>query len=123
MSPGVEMDKQTMQLTQTSRTGFERLCRLDVLGLKDTSESDQDVVYEDFKENLARNFAGWYETNLPWKPDHPHLPTNETGSRRRLNNLVKKLKRNGNYEQYNDIIQEQFEKGIIEPAPAEVNGK
>ena len=123
MSPGVEMDKQTMLLTQTSQTDFERLCRLDVLGLKDTSESDQDVVYEDFKENLARNPAGWYETNLPWKPDHPHLPTNETGSRRRLNNLVKKLERNGNYEQYNDIIQEQFEKGIIEPAPAEVNGK
>ena len=116
MSPGVEIDKQTMLLTQTSQTDFERLCRLDVLGLKDTSESDQGVVYEDFKENLPRNPAGWYETNLPWKPDHPHLPTNETGSRRRLNNLVKKLERNGDYEQYNEIIQDQLEQSIIEPA-------
>ena len=116
MSPGVEIDKQTMLLTQTSQTDFERLCRLDVLGLKDTSESDQGVVYEDFKENLARNPAGWYETNLPWKPDHPHLPTNEIGSRRRLNNLVKKLERNGDYEQYNEIIQDQLEQSIIEPA-------
>ena len=97
MSPEVEIDKQTRLLTQTSQTDFERLCRLNVLGLKDTSESDQGVVYEDFKENFARNPAGWYETNLSWNPDHPDLSTNETGSRRRLNNLVRKLERNGNY--------------------------
>ena len=34
---------------------------------------------------------------------------------------MKKLKRNGNYEQYNEIIRDQLEQGIIEPAPA--NGK
>ena len=56
-----------MLLTQTSQTDFEGLCRLDVLGLKDTSESD--------------------------------------------------------HEQYNEIIQDQLEQGIVEPAPAEVNGK
>jgi hypothetical protein len=123
MSPGVEFDKNTMLLTQTSQADFENLCRLDVLGLADSSENDQDVVYDDFKENLMRNQAGWYETNLPWKTNHPDLPTNETGSRRRLNNLVKRLERNGTYQRYDDIIQDQLEQKIIELAPAEVTGK
>ncbi|XP_028415553.1 uncharacterized protein LOC114538695 [Dendronephthya gigantea] len=123
MSPGIEIDKNTMLMTQTSQADFERLCRMDVLGLEDTSENDQDTVYEDFKENLVRNPEGWYETNLPWKPSHPNLPSNETGSQRRLKSLVKRLERNGNYKQYNDIIQDQLEQGIIEPAPLEVTGK
>ena len=61
--------------------------------------------------------------NLPWKTNHPDLPTNETGSRRRLNNLVKRLERNETYQRYDDIIQGQIEQNIIELAPAEVTGK
>ena len=104
MSPRVELDRTTMTMTQTSQADFENRCRLDVLGLADSSENDQDGVYEDFKENLVRHRAGWYETNLPWKPNHPVLPTNEKGSGRRLNNLVKRLNINGSYQQYDDRI-------------------
>jgi hypothetical protein len=57
MSPGVEFDKITMLLTQTSQTDFENLCRLDVLGLADSSENDQDAVYDDFEENISRQPA------------------------------------------------------------------
>ena len=96
MSPGAEFDKGTMLFAQTSRADFEDICRLDILGLADTPEN-QETVYEDFKERLERNSAGWYETNLPWKPNHEDLPTNEAGSKRRLDNLVKRLKRNGTY--------------------------
>ena len=116
MSPGAEFDKGTMLFTQTSRADFEDLCRLDILGLADTPE-DQDTVYEDFKERLERDPAGWYETNLPWKPNHPDLPTNKAGSKRRLANLVKRLERNGTYEQYDEIIQDQLKQGVIETAP------
>ena len=59
----------------------------------------------------------WYETSLPWKPNHPELPTNEAGSKQRLDNLVKRLKRNGTYEQYDEIIQDQLKQGVIETAP------
>ena len=79
-------------------------------------------MYEDFKENLTRDPAGWYEANLPWKPNHPPLPSNEAGSRRRLNNLVKRLERNDMYEQYDEVIQDQLEKGIVEPAPPDASG-
>ena len=123
MSPGVEFDKSTMLLTQTSQADFEKLCRLDVLGIADSSEHDQTTVYEDFKENLTRDSTGWYEANLPWKPNHPPLPTNESGSRRRLDNLIKRLKRKDIYKQYDEIIQDQLDKGIVEPAPPKVSGK
>ena len=54
MSPGAEFNKGTMLLTQTSQADFETLCRLDVLGLADIPENDQDAVYQDFKEQLVR---------------------------------------------------------------------
>ena len=116
MSPGAELDKGTMLFTQTSRADFRDLSRLDILGLADTPEN-QETVYEDLKERLERNSAGWYETNLSWKPNHPDLPTIEAESKRRLDNLVKRLKRSGTYEQYDEIIQDQLKQGVIETAP------
>ena len=65
MSPGIDFDQGTMLLTQTSQSDYEDLCRLDVLGLADSMENDQSMVYQDFKEQLVRDPAGWYETNLP----------------------------------------------------------
>lgn len=46
---------------------YEELCRLDVLGLKDTPEHDQHAVYAEFQEQLVRHPEGWYETSLLWK--------------------------------------------------------
>ena len=123
MSPGVEWDQNMMLMTTTSQSDFERLCRLDVLGLEDTSEKDPNAVYDDFKDDLTRDKEGWYETSLPWKPHHPDLPTNERGSERRLVNLVKRLERKGIYNEYDQIIQGQLEKGIVEPAPGVAKGK
>ena len=54
--------------------------------------NDQNAVYDDFREQLVRNPAGWYETNLPWKANHPDLSTNEAASRRRLTTLGEKSK-------------------------------
>ena len=51
------------------------------------------------------------------------MPTNETGNRRRLELLIKKLQRSGEYENYDAIIQEQLQQGVVEPAPQVANGK
>ena len=58
MSPGLDFDRGTMLLTKTAHSDFESLGRLDVLGLADTMENDQNAwergcqnaVYDDFKE-------------------------------------------------------------------------
>ena len=84
MSPGQEFDKSVMLLTQTTQSNYEELCKLDVLGLRDSADQDQTVVFKEFKERLTRSPEGWYETILPWKPNHPDLPSNKENSLRRL---------------------------------------
>ncbi len=121
MSPGADFDKTTVLLTQTSQSDYENLCRLDVLGIADSGESDHEIVYQDFKEQLQRSPDGWYEANLPWKPHHASLATNEQGSRRRFEQLVKKLQREGSYNSYDRIIQDQLQQGVIELAPNEAS--
>ena len=54
MSPGAEFDRKTTLLTQTSQSDYEDLCRMDVVGLADTSENDQSMVHAEFKEKLIR---------------------------------------------------------------------
>ena len=114
MSPGKEVDLSTMFFTQTSSADYERLCRLDVLGLADSSVGDQQEVYAEFKEQLRRDSTGWYETGLPWRGNHPPLGNNESGSLRRLSTLVRKLKNQEIIERYDKVIREQIDEGIVE---------
>ena len=123
MSPGAEFDRKTMLLTQTSQSDYEGLCRMDVLGLEDAPEFDQGTVHAEFKEQLRRAEEGWYETGLPWRANHPELPNNKQGSLQRLENLTRRLQRKGQTSAYSEIIQDQFEKKIIENAPTEVIGR
>ena len=69
-----EIDHTNMLLTETSHVDYAELCRLNVLGHKDTSEHDQCRGYTEFREQLVRHPEGWYETSLSWKGDHPPLP-------------------------------------------------
>ena len=123
ISPGREVDTSPLLLTRSTSNDYEQLCSLDVLGLTYSPDDDQQAVYQEFKEQLERSPDGWYETGLPWKSNHPELPTNETGSRRRLQQLIRKLERDGNYAKYDEVIQEQIEQGIVEPAPLVATGK
>lgn len=123
MSPGSEFDHNTMLLTQTSQSDYEDLCRLDILGLADTPEHDQSMVHAQFKEQLQRSPEGWYETGLPWRGNHPDLPTNEQGSIRRLSSLTRKLQRINLTDEHDAIIREQLQNKVVEVAPEEIVGK
>ena len=89
---------------QSTSSDYEQLCALAVLGLSDVHVDDQRMVCEEFKKQLERNPAGWYETKLPWKANQPDLPTNGVGSIRRLERLIRKLHRDGQYEEYDNIL-------------------
>ena len=71
-----------MLLTQTSQIDYQELYRLDVLRLADKllPQHDQGEVYREFREQLTQIEEGWYEVSLPWKGNHPPLPSNEQGS-------------------------------------------
>ena len=83
-------------LTRTFSADYEQLCSLDVLGLEDKADRNQQSVYEELKEQLRQSAEGWYETGLLWKHGHEPLPNNKQGSLRRLGNLGKKLQREPN---------------------------
>ena len=117
VSPGQEFDKSVTLLTQTTQSNYEELCKVDVLGLCDSADQDQTVVFEEFKERLTRSPEGWYETILPWKPNHPDLPSNKENSLRRLQKLNRKLECDCLTKDYDDIIKEQLAEGVIEKAP------
>lgn len=124
ISPGKEpVDLSNMLLCQTSHVDYEQLCRLDVLGLTDTPPNDQGDVYAEFKEQLTRDEEGWYETALPWRGDHPPLPSNKNGSLRRLTSLVRKLERGDLKDKYSEIIEEQRAAGVVESAETLAVGK
>ena len=123
MSPGAETDLSPVYLAVNPATDYEHLCALDILGLADSPTGDQEAVCSEFKGQLTRSSDGRYETALPWKGDHPPLPNNQNGSLLRLNSLLRKLRRTDMLAQYDAVIREQLEEGVVERAPSEAMGK
>ena len=88
---------------------------LESLGIQPQETS----VQEEFTQSIHFK-EGRYEVTLPWKPTHRPLPTNLELCKRRLTSLLKRLKTTPKIlEDYNNIIQEQLHKGIVEPVPEE----
>jgi len=123
MTTGAEAELQNMFLTQTAVEDYEELCRLDVLGIQDVHSGDQGVVHDEFVEQLQRSPEGWYETGLPWKGDHPPLANNKAGSLKRIDSLVRKLKRDCLLDAYDAVIQEQIKDGVVESAEEPAVGR
>lgn len=87
---------------------------LDVLGMLDVGESDDDVVERNFNESITYDGCR-YTVALPWKVNHPVLPSNYGLARRRLTNTLTKLRENdANLETYHELIQNQLKAGFIE---------
>ena len=122
MSSGADQEVSLGCLAVNSVTDYDNLSALDVLGLADTTGQQSNVLGE-FKEQLTRSEEGWYETALPWRPNHPPLLSNKNGSIQRLNSLLRKLKRTDMLAEYDAVIREQVEQGVVEKAPNEVVGK
>ena len=114
----------SIYLTRTSSTDYEQLCSLDVLGLQDRPDGDQQSVYDDLKEQLRCSDNGWYETGLLWTHGNDSLPNNKQRSLRRLESLLKKLQKEPNLlDQYDEVIQDQLAKGIIERVSSDPVGR
>ena len=124
MSAGKEASLSSVYLTRTSSIDYQQLCSLDVLGLQDRPDGDQQSIYDDSKKQLKRSDEGWYETGLLWKHGHYILPNNKSGSLRRMENLVKKLQREPDLlAQCDEVIQDQLVKGIVEKVTSDSVGR
>ena len=107
--------------TQTTSEDYEQLYRLDVLGVEDRKEFDQEEVKKEFVENIEQKEDGRYRVKIPWIEDRVPQQTNEQQSRIRLNRLMKRMTekvRDG----YEEIIEDQLKMGVIEEVPIQPTG-
>jgi len=88
-----------------------RFWDIESVGNKETS------VIDEFENHIYHN-GSRYVTKLPFKPDHDPLCDNYVVSQRRLQSTVKKLKSQGIYDEYDEIIKQYEKDSIIEKVPS-----
>ena len=94
---------------------LEELWKLETIGIKDCPfESDDERALIKFNESIKyenkRYWLGW-----PYRSDNPDLPDNYRLAYGCLKSNLKRLKENPKLlKDYNNIIKEQLEKGILE---------
>ena len=102
---------------------YEKLYSLDVVGVESRGEDDQSDVYSSFKESITRGEDGRYEVSVPWIPGSSLSSTNEQPSTRCLIRIEKKLSQDLKLgSEYEKIVREQLEEGIVEDAPETPTG-
>ena len=101
-----ERDVCDMELAEKIYTFWE----LESIGIK----QEENSVLETFNKTITfRNQR--YEVDLPQKEAHDPLPDNRSLSQRRLQSLLKQLRRKPEQlKEYDRVIKDQLEKGIIE---------
>ena len=110
-------------LAKSGQKDFEKRFTLDVLGLIDNVDKPNKEFHADFKEQLQLKEDGFYETKLPWKPNPPDLPTNKEIAISRLKATTRKLEKINKLQEYDIIMQEQLQEGIIEEVPPKTIGE
>ena len=89
---------------------LQKFWDLEIMGVAEQEPS----VQESFTQSI-RQVEGRYEVQLPWKPTHKPLPTNLHLCKKRLQSLLNKLKPQPELlQEYNKVIQEQLQRGIVE---------
>ena len=89
---------------------IHRLWDFETLGIR-----QEDEVHETLKDSIKFNGTR-YSVKLPWKEGHSALPSNYNISLKRLKGQLGRLKKEPEIlEEYDSVIKEQLEKGIIEP--------
>ena len=92
---------------------------LEALGIQD----EEKTLYDDFVVSVEFQ-EGRYKVPLPWKECHAPLPDNYQLSVNRLQGLLRRLRQEPSVlNEYDHIIRDQLEKGIIEPAPLNENAQ
>ena len=119
---GEESKANQSYFTRTTSEDYEQLYSLDVLGVEEHKEFDQEEVKKEFLERIQRKKDGRYRVRMPWIEGRYPVSDNQIQSRARLNSLFRRMTPmvRGSY---NKIIEEQLAMGIIEKVPGKPTGK
>lgn len=93
----------------------EKFWSLETIGIKDSPEmKDDDLALQQFNETVCFK-DGRHEIKWPWKSLNPNLPDNYGLAYGRLKSIMRRLESDPVVlQKYNDIIQDQLKKNIIE---------
>ena len=115
---GMRLATNTLTFSDSSHVAkpdIEKFWSLESLGIMDSpSHCDDDLALDNFN-NSVKFINGRYMVAWPWKEENPDLPENYQLAYGRLRSIVQKLKKDPKLlKQYEEIIQEQLRRGIIE---------
>ncbi|KAI5708064.1 hypothetical protein M8J77_015657 [Diaphorina citri] len=97
------------------------LWSLDVIGIRDPTDSgdiERDTL-DHFLATVKINSENRYEIRLPFISEHPPLPSNYGLAKKRLDNTIQKLRKDGYHDDYQRVLDDWEEKGIIEKVSQE----
>ncbi len=105
----------SLTCNESEKVNVEDFWKLETLGINDDCDkNDDEEAYAMFQESVTyrenRYYVGW-----PWKCENPNLHNNYFLALGRLKSLHKRLMDTPNIlRKYNEIIQDQIDKGVIE---------
>ncbi|KAF2891210.1 hypothetical protein ILUMI_14963, partial [Ignelater luminosus] len=126
--PTEENSKNDAALIVTSmfvqEADISNLWSLDVMGITDPVETKsrervQEEICERFRQAVTINENKRYEICLPWKENRPNIETNKEIAQKRLLITTEKLKRQGFYEEYDQVLMKWLKEDIIEKLTVE----
>lgn len=102
---------------------LERFWNLESIGIVNTPDKKEfNENVKTYQDKCIEFHDNKYYAKLPWKYDHPELPSNYGIALKRTQSTIKRLSRNLELlKKYSDIIEEQEQKGFIEKVPENSN--
>ena len=89
---------------------------LEMIGVSNNTDNIEDIRVIDHFNKTITQVWGRYEVCWPWKTSKYELPTNYSLTELRLKSQIKNLKNENLKKEYDDIINQQLNDGIIEKA-------
>ncbi|XP_052221173.1 uncharacterized protein LOC127837788 [Dreissena polymorpha] len=98
---------------------LERFCSLENMGISPCEPDRKSVEYlQQYQATAIEYDNGRYHAKLPWKQDHPALPTNHNIALKRTVGAIQRLRNEPEVPRaHGDIIAEQERRGFIERVP------
>ena len=95
---------------------LERFWNLESVGIKPPAVADEATDFlEHYQDTSITRTEKGYNAKLPWKPEHPPLPTNADITERRTRTMVQHLAKDPQkLKMYNAVINDQEKRGFIE---------
>ena len=102
---------------KTNPSEMESLWTMDHMGICDTEINNQDKeVLRNFENTVTYSEEdNQYVVSLPWRTNHPPLPSNFGLALSRLKSLCRKFENDRDFmNQYSNVLKEQEARGFIE---------